>query len=498
MNDSSCASARDRSSSVAARWGGLALAMLAGCSLDLTGRASFDSGAATPDADAGRDADADAGRDGGLRDAGRDTGDARADSGCVDGARVCEDDVLRECASGDLVMIELCSAGCDDDDPRCLVMVPANVDEPMLLDEGGADVVLGIAGSPWSIDTDTGAIVGADATVVRDAAEGEGMGASGIGFHVQPQVVGAPELAIFTVRSLVVEADVLVTGRGGRSLVVLASGDVAIEGVIDVGAALDGNLRSAGPGGSTGAEARASAGGPGSGERGQEEFALQSGGGGGGHGGRGGDGGDSTDLVRTVRGGTGGDDYVGTEPLRGGGGGGGGASRDRGGVGGGGGGGLQISARGTLRLGPGAVVRSPGAGGGGASAIGGAGGGGGAGGSVVLEATTLVVEGRVAANGGGGGAGREGLGTHDGARGGDGADRAPGGEGPGLITGDGGGGGAGDDASGTQPARDNNPGGGGGGAGRVLLRSRDPSPVLLAQVSPTDPSASAVEPLIVR
>jgi hypothetical protein len=133
-----------------------------------------------------------------------------------------------------------------------------------------------------------------------------------------------------------------------------------------------------------------------------------------------------------------------------------------------GGGAIHLVAGGTFTLAKDAFITAPGSGGAGGTRAS----GGGSGGAILIEATTVLVEGTLAANGGGGGQG-------GGDPGEDGKPAATVGSGgarsvAGTVAARGGDGGAGDTPDGTDGAANgtNPPGGGGGGAGRIRLNAK--------------------------
>jgi hypothetical protein len=401
------------------------------------------------------------GLDAGPADADPDV-EADVDAGACDGgATWCEGDVLSRCVGGRRDD-EVCPFGCDAAQERCSRIVPSNVDRELLSIATTAARVRTLT----RLDTD---LCDPQTFVPAVAAE-------------TVDVAGGPGLCVMVMASLDVEAGATLDVTGSRALVVVAAGDVVVDGTVSVTA----QGSAAGPGGAAG-------GGPGEpgvtaagGGGGAEGGTRQSGGGGGGFGGGGGAGGSAEGAP-----GGGGGASRGTAtlvPLLGGGGGGGGASQagaGTGGAGGGGGGALQISTSGTIVIGPTGVVTAGGGGGGGGGTEAG-GGGGGAGGGVLLEAATIDVTGVVAANGGGGGASN---GGQPGGAGAPGATAAPGGPDPGGNAERGGDGGA-DDAPDGETAPDElyNCGGGGGGVGRIRLNTRSGSAGIAGTVSPRSPT----------
>ncbi len=411
--------------------------------------------AGPPDAFA-NDAGGDAGGDAGT-DASRDAYSA-PDAGCTLGATVCRGAEVWGCdPDGATTWRATCPLGCRDTPaPHCIQLRATHVTDETLLPSGSMPLVVS-SGQTVQIDSGTGAITLMPSTVIR--APGTSTSSGMIGFSVQLQSSG-PELGIFTFSTIQVRSGGTLIGVGGRALVLLATGDVIIDGLFDAGAR--GTV--GGPGGFAGGGHRAAGGGPSAGNRGdiQGFFSdLMSGGGGGGHGGSGGSGGNESSCCATANGGAGGGVTPDSDAalLIGGSGGGGGADGTNGGVGGGGGGAIQISSLTTIHVTSSGVVRAPGAGGGHGDQ---AGGGGGAGGTIFLEALTIGIDNVVAVNGGGGGGGRSG----DGARGTDTGTAATGGGG-GSGGGAGGSGAAGTTMDGTGGGNGDGGGGGGGAGGRI-------------------------------
>ncbi len=337
-------------------------------------------------------------------------------------------------------------------------IAPSNV-EAALLDQGTRDLVIEVAAS---FDTTACSATMADARVVRQR--------------------DGSEVCALVVRNARITAAGALRVFGLRPLAVLASGDVEIEGTLDLSAR--GPER--GPGGGAGGTAAAPDGsGVTRGLGGSTNGIYSDGGGGGGGlcspGGRGGAGGLASGGVRS-------DGLPGQlEPLTGGGGGGlgpGGArpiSTGNAGFGGGGGGAIQISARGTLRV-RGRIFAGGGGGGAGLPderfVNWGAGGGGGGGGGILLEATTLRIEDSASllASGGSGGSGSSmGVMPAPGVDGRDATMPRPGGVGSGMFGSTGGASGAGASPGGMDGASNladgANGAGGGGGAGCIVLRA---------------------------
>ncbi len=308
------------------------------------------------------------------------------------------------CQAGVCQGTDLCQLGCNEAENRCYQLDPSNAG-PERLCVAGADDIQVSGDQQLVLDTDGGTLDGQPLAAFQTAGQGAGL----------------PELAVFSLDTLTVAAGGVLWIRGNRAPVLLACGDVQIDGTIDVSA----ENREPGPGGYGGgaggyrdegdaiaaengaAPLDSEAGGGGSTE--DESPYRESGGGGGGHGQPGGAGGAATSGDGAHAGGSAGEVCGAAElvPLHGGAGGGGAGSYRTGGDGGGGGGALQISAGGTLTIGNGAVIRAAGDGGGVSSVSNyGGGGGGGGGGAILLEAAELLAHGTLAANGGGGGGGR--------------------------------------------------------------------------------------------
>jgi len=372
---------------------------------------------------------------------------------------------------------EICNELDDDcdgdvDEAGCLDI--SNVPESTL-DLGEGDLTIA---SDTTIDTETGEISG-----IRSL--GDGL-VDGIYFQVITQSSG-PDLGVFSVTGLQVDSGATLYADGDNGLVIVSSGDAAVEGVIDlVGGDGDDMYGTTGP--NPGGDAVAGGGEGGDGSNNYYSGAAEGdgdgpgtlgvagvhyGNGGGGAGacwGGGGGMGDRPSVAGSAgsstaggaggygggdggQGGDGGDPYgdYRLEPLVAGSGGAGGLSdtdtNPNGGSGGGGGGGgaLQLSVNGTLAV-SGDIDASGGRGG---DAYGG-GGGGGSGGAVLLEALDLALTGTLYAEGGRGGHGNLSW-VPSGTTGGT--------AGAGSSAGGGGG--------------TNESGGGGGAAGWLLLRYLD-------------------------
>lgn len=384
------------------------------------------------------------------------------DAGCV-GGPVCRGSALTRCEGG-VAVVTPCPLGCADA-TRCSEMLPSNVD-PALLSEGTRDLSI----TRMAVfDTGECAATLADSRVVR---QGDGS-----------------EVCALILRDLRISDAGVLRVAGSRPLVIAASGEVSIDGILDVSA----RGTEHGPGGGAGGTAAEPDGrGAEGGRRGQAEGTFSDGGGGGGggcgRGGRGGTGGGAD-------GGEAGADSTTTlEPLTGGSGGGLGPGGFRMavvvgnvGLGGGGGGAAQISARVAIRV-RGQILAGGGGGGPGGTddrfRNWGAGGGGGAGGSILLESPVLELSDAAAllASGGGGGSGGNGRTVPQPGEDGRGAAAAArGGAGGGTYGASGGDSGGGDEPDGSDgesnDSDDANGGGGGGGVGCIVLRTPTPAPL---------------------
>ena len=427
------------------------------------------------DGDGDTDTDADTDADSDTDTDADDGGEDGAIPACEEGVATCEGDQLLLCSGGTWELLEQCVLGCSSEGPRCLEIVPSNVD-PDLMHRGVADLTVSEA---VSFNTDTGQITGPSGAELRPAGVGE---LAGIHFTVED--VSCRGLGVFSLASLSVVSGGQILGVGERGLVLLVRSAVVIDGAVVVSAV----GAQAGVGGYPGGARGAAGQGPSPGGAGTYNGSCcDAGGGGGGHAAEGGGGGPAYGAAGGAGGGTtGGDALV---PLCGGSGGGGESSPyyPGGGVGGGAGGGaVQISSGDRIAIGVGSVRASGGGGPGGYES---GGGGGGSGGAILLEAPVVEIGGSVLCNGGGGGAGSYqpagGAGT-DGDLGGAG--------GPANTFGSGGGnGGAGTNWSGAAASSNpGNGGGGGGAAGRIRINSSSGSTVITGTVSPTPPSQGII------
>lgn len=326
--------------------------------------------------------------------------------------------------------------------------------------------------------TDTGQIEGASALRPGNANPTSLEVGNGIGFRIASYDAGTDKVAIFSFKSLH-----LLGGKidfvGPNPVAFVATNDIEIRGLVDVGDTSYGcQAVAAAGGGARGAAGAASqsVGGGGGGSGATNDYP---GGGGGGSAGNGGAGGD---VGITNQGGAAGPAFnEGFNPLRGGGGGGGGGNTSNVAIGGVGGGALALFANGTITIAPGGGS-SWGINAGGCPAYpsgGGSNGGAGAGGAILVEGHDVVEVGPagLAANGASGGSYALGV------RGSLSANPAPGTAAysyAGVSYGAGGNGGAG-----TTPATAGQnlggagfttyyPGGGGGGIGRIGIGSYGP------------------------
>lgn len=373
------------------------------------------------------------------------------DTGCVAGSDRCVGNALTRCVDGDVIP-STCSLGCaEGETARCRVMVPSNVD-PALLSEGTMDIVL------------TSAMLNTT---------------------MCPRVLtqlGGGEACLFVGRNVTVPLGTTVRVTGPLPVIILASGTVMIDGVLDLSA--EGSTPGAGGYRGGPVTGDASLRGPQRGTNGMFSGSfLDSGGGGGAHCGTGGSGGNAN----SVAGGPGGMGMMTTlQPLTAGSGGGfgqGGGHTSTTDVtaAGAGGGAIQISSAVSINI-SGRIDVGGGAGQGGRNNTNwGAGGGGGAGGGILLEAPILTFgdDAELLATGGGGGSGRDNSSAPPGEDGRTLSGPASGGDATGRRAADGGDSGGGAAPNGqageTNTAGDGNGGGGGGGVGCIVLRALAPA-----------------------
>ncbi len=378
------------------------------------------------------------------------------DAGCV-GAPSCVGRTLTRCDGSARVTTE-CPLGCADA-ARCSEMLPSNI-EPAILAEGTRDLAIS---AMTVFDTGPCAATSAESRIIRQA--------------------DGTELCVLVVHDLSVARGASLRVTGARPVAIAASGQVRVDGVIDVSA----RGREPGPGGSFGGRSdRPEGGGRAGGRPGQYAETYPDGGGGGGGmcgaGGAGGSGGGAdggeggagaSTMLEPLSGGSGGGvGFGGTRPAPG--------PSPNAGLGGAGGGALQISAAVAIRV-TGSILAGGGGGGAGGATSGnwGAGGGGGAGGAILLEAPILEIAdgaGLLASGGGGGAGGTGGTALAPGIDGRDLTGRASGGDTSAVGSGaDGGASGGGADADALDGDSNDgvgaNGGGGGGGVGCVVLRA---------------------------
>jgi hypothetical protein len=322
---------------------------------------------------------------------------------------------------------ENAGSGGEGGDNGQLPFAPSNV--PNVAGDGVGALVL--SDQNCIIDTDEGTISCAD-----DGA---------FSFSEVEQLDG-PTLAVFAMKSLVIEQSAQVAVHGSRPLVILALDTIEVRGGLDATATREAR------GGGFAQTPTGKGGSPGGGAA-TRNFSA---GGGGAFCGKGGSGGFATDDPPASKGGTpfGNAELV---PLFGGAAGG-GAPNDL--DGGAGGGAIELVAGNSILIGSGGYV-SVGGGGGAAN-----GGGAGSGGAVLIEAPSVTVNGVIAANGGGGAiynggaSGQPGQPDDTTALG----STSTAGHGSAGETIDGG------DGSNDDVSR-NSSGGGGGGAGRIRINS---------------------------
>jgi len=278
------------------------------------------------------------------------------------------------------------------------------------------------------------------------------------------------EVGVFAGKNILVAPSVTIIVEGQRPLVLLAPGNVQINGTIkaisDSIRAYTGNaggfsapdgeqVRGQGPGGGSGTSTDAGGGG----------FCGKGGKGGGATGAAGGVAYSNEELVPLIGGSSGGNGALG-------------------GFGGAGGGAVQVIAGGKLTLSATGVIHVGGGGGGWN------GGGGGSGGAILLEGNEITIAGTLAANGGGGGEGDATAGDN-GLNASPDAIPAPSGTGSATTDDDGGVGSAGDVLDGSPGGAVS--GGGGGGAGRIRLNSRSGTAQLTGVLSPAAESACVTQ-----
>ncbi|ACY14631.1 hypothetical protein [Haliangium ochraceum] len=325
-----------------------------------------------------------------------------------------------------------------------------------------------------SLQLDNGASIDTTALTINGMPY-PGVEGDDIVFESVAQEGSGPELAVLRVSALTVNNGT-VRVLGARPLLVIASGEITLDGVLDASA----DFATPGPGGAAQSE------GDGRGGDGSSDDNLDTGGGGAGFGGGGGEGGESDDCIICPSRGRPGEPYgvPSLVPLQGGSGGGDGAI-DRScakAAGGAGGGAVQISSSTSIRIAPNSGVHTGGGGGRGGSIeddgcpedTSGSGAGGGSGGAIYLQAPMIEHRGVLAANGGSGGSGGGGNNRNHGENGAFSAASAPGGQSPDdNFGGTGGNGGALDVGAEVGRGGETNGGGGGGAVGRIVLRTAE-------------------------
>ena len=392
--------------------------------------------------------------------------------------------------NGNVPTSTVCSDGCSGEGvPHCKQLDPGGVAEPGDYEQTGLVEVIIPADATAVFNTDTGEI--------NLPARPGGTGVmTGIGFRQATQTGTTISVGIFSMKSLTVSDNAILDVVGSRPMSIVTSGDIVINGTIDVlGSCQVGSPVAGGfAGGASKSDGGNAGGGMGGGKPGLHPASGTGGGGGGGYGEGGGDG--ATTSVNATSGGPGGlrfGDLAGNDPILVGGSGGAsgaGGLASSGGAGGSGGGAVQLASNASITVGSSGIIQAGGCHGSPGIGIPTAGGGGGSGGSVLLEGRTVQISSgaTIAANGGagaGGGAGEVGEDGHDNA---DVAQGGAGGKGSSQGTAGGNGGHTGSlaGAPGEAPTMMNNQGGGGGGGvGRIALKSKTGSvPLAGAVLSP--------------
>jgi hypothetical protein len=366
---------------------------------------------------------------------------------------------------GDLLKSDL---GPDIYDPTDLAISPPDTSQ----DAGGLLFVpSNLSGSYWALGQTDLVLSG---KVVVDTTAGKltsGSLPKGVGLYC------TKEYCVITAKKLTLNKGSELRVVGKRPLIVVATDDISIDGIVNVAA----SGLSAGPGGYLGG----SSDNPGQGCGGGYKSEKRQGGAGGSFGGYGGGGGNGplgkSPCVDTCT--------VGhcpaikcLTPLQGGAGGAGGGGNGilgDGGRGGAGGGAVQLSSLKSISIKKSGVINAGGGGAQGGGTWQGGGGGAGSGGGILLEAKDITIDGIVAANGGGGGGGAIIVsGGSPGSAGAASGTAVSGGGGGSFVIDKGGkggpgsskadhNGGLGDKGSGVSYAH----GGGGGSAGRVCIRT---------------------------
>lgn len=380
-----------------------------------------------------------------------DFGGCRPVDECPGAPPMCSSGASLQCTGAPVYTRVSCDRGCDPATGLCRGrrFRPSNLGEGAFLDSAPD---LDVPDGNYELNTDTCRVTGGGAAIET--------------------MNGGMPACVWTVGNVQISGGTNIRVFGSLPLILIASGDVNLEGSIDLGA--ESNFPGAG-GYFGGTRGQLDGFGDSAGAAGSQRPPTLGDGGGGGAGGLsdGGDGGNAGDPSDSpAQGGEGGPMLTTTgEPLIGGSGGGAGpGSEGLEGEGGAGGGAIQISALGTLNVQ--GTIRATGGGGGGGRVANrsnwSAGGGGGAGGMILLEAPRIEMQGTlsVAGGGGGGGVASSSTGETDGedgpisgnARGGQRG--TPGGAGGDEVP-------EGGSSSGNQ---NGNGGGGGGAAGIVIVR----------------------------
>ncbi|MFH1437411.1 MAG: hypothetical protein ABIJ56_17025, partial [Pseudomonadota bacterium] len=251
------------------------------CSLSTPGHFSPDSDSLPDDGDDGHDAVTDTPSDTIQPDAGP----------CDPNERWCNGDGnLQICnPEGSGSDVRDCPFGCTEDpEPRCLELLPSNVDDTSLLCvEGTTSAPVSAEAKIIMFSTDTGRIsqYNSDGEEIPPAVRSEGEGLiDGIHFTTRSQSGEARGLGIFSTRKLEVPAGMALLGWGENALVFFACEGVNVHGVLSASAIQsdDGTgitTFRAGPGGWSSAENRGP-GGAGDGRTGPSGSGLSGGGGG--------------------------------------------------------------------------------------------------------------------------------------------------------------------------------------------------------------------------
>lgn len=161
----------------------------------------------------------------------------------------CDGAALTTCPAGatGAPVVETCAEVCvATPAPHCGRWMPSNLDAATLdplLTETTASLTLA-PGVDYAINTDTGAI-----TV---AGTGVAVPRPGTAFTLHE-----PKMAVLVVDGFTLPAGVTLTGTGSRALIVVAEGDIELDGVLDFGpgcvlGAEGDTTRCAGPGGGNG------------------------------------------------------------------------------------------------------------------------------------------------------------------------------------------------------------------------------------------------------